>query len=118
MDSAGARNYVEFSATVKQVDALFGTQENRYSAKGTSFLANATPPSVPAHLDILDVVGLNTLEHPTTPLDRRPRACRRRDRRCSACSTAPASLPSIPGEGTLTGTIQNVLGSLPGSARG
>ncbi|HTU87863.1 MAG TPA: S53 family peptidase, partial [Solirubrobacteraceae bacterium] len=28
--------------------------------------------------------------------------------------TAPASLPSIPGEGTLTGTIQNVFGVLPG----
>jgi pseudomonalisin len=114
MDSAGARNYVEFSATVKQVDALFGTRENRYSAKGTSFLANATPPSVPAHLDILDVVGLNTLEHPTTPLTGAHRGVPAPGSTVLGLSTAPASLPSIPGESTLTGTITSVLGSLPG----
>ena len=66
--SAGARNYVEVTATVGQVQQLFGTQINKYSAKGVDFLANATPPSVPAGLDVLTVMGLNTLQHPTTPL--------------------------------------------------
>ena len=113
-ESAGARNYVEFSATVKQVDALFGTHENRYSAKGTSFLANATPPSVPAHLDVLAIVGLNTLDHPTTPLTGAHSGVPAPGSKVLGLSTAPASLPSIPGEGALTGTITSVLGSLPG----
>ncbi|HEY7010269.1 MAG TPA: protease pro-enzyme activation domain-containing protein, partial [Jatrophihabitantaceae bacterium] len=68
IDTAGARNYVEVTATVGQVQQLFGTQINKYSARGVSFLANATPPSVPVGLDVLAVMGLNTLQHPTTPL--------------------------------------------------
>jgi pseudomonalisin len=118
MDSAGARNYVEFSATVKQVDSLFQTHENRYSAKGTSFLANNSAPSVPAHMDILEVVGLNTLEHPTTPLENAHAGVPAPGSSVLGVSAAPAALPSIPGEGTLTTTINNILGSLPGLPAG
>ena len=114
IETSGARDYVEVSATVKQVDSLFGTKINRYTAKGVSFLANATPPSVPAHLDVLAIVGLNTLDHPTTPLTGAHRGVPAPGSTVLGLSTAPASLPSIPGEGTLTGTISGVLGSLPG----
>ncbi len=114
IETAGARNYVEISATVKQVDGLFGTQENRYRAKGVTFLANKSAPSVPARMDILAIVGLNTLEHPTTPLANAHRGVRAPGSSVLGLPTAPAQLPSIPGESTLTGTIQNVLGSLPG----
>jgi pseudomonalisin len=113
-ETAGARNYVEISATVKQVDSLFQTRENRYEAKGVAFLANDSPPSVPAHLDILTILGLNTLEHPTTPLLGAHRGAPAPGSSVLGLSTAPASLPSIPGEGTLTNTINSVLGSLPG----
>ncbi|MFZ0976439.1 MAG: S53 family peptidase, partial [Solirubrobacteraceae bacterium] len=114
IETAGARNYVEISATVKQVDTLFQTHENRYSVKGTNFLANNSAPSVPAHLDILDIVGLNTLDRPTTPLAGAHRGAPAPGSSLLGLPTAPASLPSIPGEGTLTGTIENTLGSLPG----
>ena len=114
IETAGARNYVEISATVKQVDTLFGTHQNRYSVRGTNFLANNSAPSVPAHLDILDIVGLNTLDRPTTPLAGAHRGAPAPGSSLLGLPTAPASLPSIPGEGTLTGTIQSVLGSLPG----
>ena len=114
IETAGARNYVEISATIKQVEGLFGTHENRYQAKGTTFLANNSAPSVPAHMDILAIVGLNTLEHPTTPLLDAHRGAPAPGSSVLGVSTAPASLPSIPGEGTLTNTINNVLGGLPG----
>jgi pseudomonalisin len=114
IETSGARNYVEIDATVKQVDSLFGTKVNRYSAHGTSFLANDSAPSVPAHLDVLAIVGLNTLDRPTTPLAGAHRGAPAPGSSLLGLPTAPASLPSIPGEGTLTGTIQNVLGSLPG----
>ncbi len=114
MDTAGARNYVEVSATVKQVDSLFKTHENRYEAKGITFLANASPPSVPAHLDVLTIVGLNTLDHPTTPLTGAHKGLPAPGSSVLGLSTVPAALPSIPGEGTLTNTIGNILGSLAG----
>jgi len=112
--TSGARNYVELTATVEQIDNLFQTRVNRYTAKGVTFLANATPPSVPLHLDVLAIVGLNTLEHPTTPLVNAHRGAPAPGSAVLGLSTAPAALPSIPGEGALTGTIQDVLGSLPG----
>ncbi|HTX08264.1 MAG TPA: protease pro-enzyme activation domain-containing protein [Solirubrobacteraceae bacterium] len=113
-ETAGARNYVEISATVKQVDSLFGTRENRYRAKGITFLANDSAPSVPAHLDILTIVGLNTLSHPTTPLAGAHRGAPAPGSSVLGLSTAPASLPSIPGESSLTNAINSVLGGLPG----
>src|SRR3984885_2840922 len=118
IETSGARNYVEIDATVKQVDSLFGTKVNRYSAHGTSFLANDSAPSVPAHLDVLAIVGLNTLDRPTTPLAGAHGGAPAPGSSALGLSTAPASLPSIPGEGTLTSTINNVLGSLPGLPAG
>ena len=114
LETSGARDYVEVNATVKQIDSLFGTKINRYRAKGVTFLANSKPPSVPAHLDVLAIVGLNTLEHPTTPLENAHKGKPAPGSSVLGLSTAPASLPSIPGEGTLTTTLTNVLGSLPG----
>ena len=114
IETSGARNYVEVNATVKQVDGLFGTKVNRYSAHGTQFLANDSAPSVPAHLDVLAIIGLNTLDRPTTPLAGAHHGAPAPGSSALGLSTAPASLPSIPGEGTLTNTINNVLGSLPG----
>jgi pseudomonalisin len=110
LDTAGARNFVEISATVKQVDSLFRTRIGRYEARGVRFLANATAPSVPAGLHVLTVMGLNTLVHPTTPLanasagDRAPGSTR------LGHSTSPTALKSIPGEGTLLGSITSTLG--------
>jgi pseudomonalisin len=114
IETAGARNYVEISATAQQVDRLFGIHEARYRAKGVTFLANSSAPSVPAHLDIFDIVGLNTLEHPTTPLENAHRGAPAPGSSVLGLSTAPASLPSIPGESTLANTINGVLGGLPG----
>jgi pseudomonalisin len=110
LDTAGARNFVEISATVKQIDSLFRTRIGRYEARGVRFLANATAPSVPAGLHVLTVMGLNTLVHPTTPLanasagDRAPGSTR------LGHSTSPTALKSIPGEGTLLGSITSTLG--------
>ncbi len=114
-DTAGARNFVEFSATVKQVDRLFQTRINRYSARGIQFLANASPPSVPRGLDVLAIMGLNTLDHPTTPLAGATRANRAPGSTALGRSTAPASLPSIPNEGQLLGSLPGGLGSKVGS---
>jgi subtilase family serine protease len=97
ISTAGAHNYVEVTATVAQVDQLFQTQINKYSAQGVSFLANATPPSVPAGLDVLTVMGLNTLQHPTTPLT-------------GAHKGSPAPGSSVLGKSTAPGS--SVLGTV------
>jgi pseudomonalisin len=83
-----SRDYVEVRATVAQVDRVFATRIHAYSARGTSFLANRYSPSVPAGLRVLDVVGLNTLQHPTTPLY----GVRARTKAARA-----AALPQLPG---------------------
>jgi pseudomonalisin len=114
-NTSGARNFVEFSATAKQVDKLFETKINRYSAKGTSFLANATAPSVPRGLGVLAIMGLNTLVHPTTPLADATRSNRAPGSKALGRSTAPASLPSVPGESQLLGSLPGGLGSTVGS---
>jgi pseudomonalisin len=62
-----SRNFVEFRATVAQVDQLFGTEIHDYSAQGTRFVANRYAPSVPADAGVLAIMGLNTLVHPTVP---------------------------------------------------
>jgi subtilase family serine protease len=77
LDTAGARNFIEISAAVSQVDKLFQTHISSYTAKGAHFLANSSAPSVPAHLDVLTMMGLNTLAHPTTPLAGAVRAAAR-----------------------------------------
>jgi pseudomonalisin len=105
ISTAGARNYVEVTATVAQVDQLFETQINKYQAKGVSFLANATPPSVPAGLDVLTVMGLNTLQHPTTPLTGAHKGSPAPGSSVLGKSTAPSVLGSL-GLGQASGTPQ------------
>jgi pseudomonalisin len=100
LSTAGARNFVEISATVAQVDKLFQTHISSYVAKGVHFLANSSAPSVPARLDVLTIMGLNTLVHPTTPLAGAHRSAR-----------APGS------KGKLTGLLGGVLG-IGGSTAG
>jgi subtilase family serine protease len=65
--TSSSRDYVEFSATVSQVDKLFQTEIHSYAARGTSFVANRYAPSVPADAGVLAIMGLNTLVHPTIP---------------------------------------------------
>jgi pseudomonalisin len=110
-DTSGARDFVEIKATVRQLDALFQTRINRYSARGIEFLANASPPSVLRGLDVLAVMGLNTLQHPTTPLSGAHRGARAPGSKLLGRSTAPAALKSIPGESQLLGALP---GTLPG----
>jgi pseudomonalisin len=110
LDTAGARNYVEISATVKQIDSLFQTKINSYEARGTRFLANAAAPSVPAGLRVLTVMGLNTLIHPTTPLAGAHRGDRAPGSSVLGRSTSPTALKSIAGEGTLVSTVTSKLG--------
>ena len=72
-----------------------------YQAKGVTFLANSSAPSVPAGLDVLTVMGLNTLIHPTTPLTGAHRGDRAPGSTLLGKATEPAALKSIPGEGGL-----------------
>ena len=66
-----SRDFVEIKATVAQVDQLFGTEIHDYAAQGTRFIANRYAPSVPADADVLAIMGLNTLVHPTIPHEQR-----------------------------------------------
>lgn len=111
LHSSGARNFVEVSATVSQIDQLFQTSIGSYRAKGTAFVANATAPSVPAGLHVLTVMGLNTLIHPTTPLTGATHANPAGTiDSVLGTSTSPAALNSIAGEGSLLGSITGTLG--------
>jgi pseudomonalisin len=110
LETSGARDFVEISATTTQVDKLFGTTIDSYQAKGVHFLANATAPSVPAGLHVLTVMGLNTLIHPATPL---ANAHGRNTAPGSAVlgrATDPAALKGISGEGSLVSSISSELG--------
>ncbi len=111
LDTSGARNFVEISATVSQVQRLFQTSIGSYQAHGSRFLANASAPSVPAGLHVLTVMGLNTLIHPTTPLT----GATRSDPTGAIDSvlgrpTSPTALKSIPGESGLLGSLGGKLG--------
>jgi subtilase family serine protease len=55
----GATNYMLASGSAAQVEAVFGTPLNNYTAAGRSFYANTVAPTVPASLGISDVLGLN-----------------------------------------------------------
>jgi pseudomonalisin len=111
MTTATARDFIEVSATAKQIDSLFKTKINRYRAHGVRFLANASAPSVPAGLHVLTVMGLNTLIHPNTPLTHAHRGDRAPGSKLLGRSTAPAALSSIPGEQSLLGSITSKLGT-------
>jgi pseudomonalisin len=111
LDTSGARNFVEISATVRQADQLFQTSIGSYQARGSRFLANSSAPSVPAGLDVLTVMGLNTLIHPTTPLAGATRSDPTGGTdSVLGKSTSPTALKSIPGESGLLGS----LGQTPG----
>jgi pseudomonalisin len=110
LDTSGARDFVEISATVKQVDGLFDTSIGSYQAHGTHFLANTSAPSVPAGLHVLTVMGLNTLIHPSTPLTAAGASDRAGIDTVLGKSTSPTALKSIAGEGGLLGSITGKLG--------
>ncbi|HEX3669841.1 MAG TPA: S53 family peptidase [Acidimicrobiia bacterium] len=55
----GATNYMLAGGSAAQVEAVFGTPLNNYTAAGRSFYANTLAPRVPASLGISDVLGLN-----------------------------------------------------------
>ena len=59
---APSRDLFEVSGTVAQIEALFQTPINAYSAGTIHFLANPQQPAVPVGLPIESVIGLNTLE--------------------------------------------------------
>jgi pseudomonalisin len=105
LDTSSARDFVEISATVSQVDKLFRTSIGRYQAKGVHFLANSTAPSVPSGLHVLTVMGLNTLIHPTTPLTNAGAGNRAPGSSLLGRATDPAALKGISGEGSLLGSI-------------
>lgn len=112
VSAAGARNFIELRGSVVQLDRLFATHIERYVAKGVHFLANATPPSVPAHLPVLAIMGLNTLQHPTTPLSGAHAGSRAPGSSLLGRSTAPGVLGSIRGEGKLARALFGSLGSV------
>lgn len=87
--TSAARDWVEATGSVAQVESLVKVQIDRYRTKGVSFLANTTAPTVPGGDSIYNVVGLNTLQH-FTPAPLGP--------------PAGASKPSVPkpAQGTTT----------------
>ncbi len=110
VDTSGARDFVEISATTSQLDRLFATTIGSYEAQGVHFLANQSAPSVPAGLNVLTVMGLNTLIHPTTPLDGASAANRAPGSSLLGRATDPSALKSIAGEGNLLNSITSSLG--------
>jgi len=56
--------------SVAQAEALFHVAIDRYRNRGIDFVANTTPPSVPANLGVIDVVGLNTAHRMSVAQDR------------------------------------------------
>jgi subtilase family serine protease len=67
VDATG--DYVSATGTVAAVQRAFGVEERRYTAGGTTFLANTAGPLVDPADGVLTVVGLNTLQHFTRPAD-------------------------------------------------
>ncbi len=110
LDTSAARNFVEISATVAQLDKLFQTAIGSYQAHGVRFLANQSAPSVPAGLHVLTVMGLNTLIHPTTPLAGASAGDRAPGSSLLGRATDPSALKSIAGEGSLVNSISSSLG--------
>ncbi len=110
VDTSGARDFVEVSATVSQLDQLFQTTIGSYEAHGVRFLANQSAPSVPAGLHVLTVMGLNTLIHPTTPLAGATAGDRAPGSSLLGRATDPSALKSIAGEGSLVNSITSSLG--------
>jgi subtilase family serine protease len=60
LDPAG--DLIVLSGTAAQAERTFGVSLDNYSYKGLDFYANTAAPRVPAGLDILGVVGLNSAQ--------------------------------------------------------
>lgn len=70
--ASGARNWVQATGTVAQVERLMHVSIAAYrSTKGVDFLANQQAPTVPAGVSIESVVGLNTLQRFSVPQQQR-----------------------------------------------
>ncbi|HEY1568748.1 MAG TPA: protease pro-enzyme activation domain-containing protein, partial [Solirubrobacteraceae bacterium] len=110
VDTSGARDFVEISAPISELDKLFQTTIGSYEAQGVHFLANESAPSVPAGLHILTVMGLNTLIHPTTPLSGATTADRSPGSSLLGRATDPSALKGIAGQGSLVSLITSTLG--------
>ena len=63
----GSTDYVLASGSAAQVEAVFGTQLNTYTAAGRDFYANTVAPTVPASLGISNVFGLNNFNRLHSP---------------------------------------------------
>jgi pseudomonalisin len=63
----GATNYLVATGTAAQVQALFSTPLNVYTAGGRTFYANSQAPAVPVSLPVMTVLGLNNLNFFKTP---------------------------------------------------
>jgi pseudomonalisin len=59
--------FLEVVGGVGQIDRLLGTTVKSFTAGGTNFLANVSAPSVPGALGVISILGLNTLQHFSTP---------------------------------------------------
>jgi subtilase family serine protease len=63
----GSTQYLLATGTAAQVESAFGVQLNTYTSSGRAFYANTTAPTVPASLNVADVLGLNSVNHLFTP---------------------------------------------------
>jgi Pro-kumamolisin, activation domain len=69
---AASGDFVQATGSVAQVERLLRTTLRTYTADGLTFTANRTPPSVPADLPVISVMGLDTRQRFHT-FDDRPR---------------------------------------------
>ena len=92
---AGSTEYVLAAGAASNVEALLQTTLNSYSYAGTNFFANASAPTVPANLGVLNVSGLQDYRHMFT------------SQQLDAMALAKGLQPNVPhtvGPGTNTGS--------------
>lgn len=70
-----ARDMISVHGSVAAVAARFAISIHRYAYGGATFLANTGAPVVPLDLGIVNVVGLNTLQHYTLPAGTQQDTC-------------------------------------------
>lgn len=89
------RRYLIFSGTSAQVEAAFQTQMHRYAVAGQSYVANATPASVPRALaGVVQGVASLTSFHPMLPQSW-PAETKQFQIRQGIAATGPADLAAI-----------------------
>ena len=64
---SAAGDQLTLRGSVAQVDALLHTATHRFSLAQGTFSANTAAPVVPLSLGVINIVGLNTLQHFSTP---------------------------------------------------